>query len=445
MKKLLLFQSLLTFALAAFLTGCGGSGSDKAELELNYQKHAKATAVSEVESILRGDTVSVDPSYDLYFDFSSTMKRAVTDKVYSGLITAAIFESDNNTNCYIIGANPDLKPVTGDNTARKNTFLDVKNYSEMNTYMTANINNIVANAARPSIVFTDFSIDENKPTIDMNGVKSSFIRGPEFKTQFAKWFKSGGSVRVYGKRSSVEGLNMPIYVIAFIPRGMDNKHKSNNLLSQLDAQLKDIYFNLHPDFVKVEAVPNDKKMSDYLGLSQSKGGEALPNGMGEVLIYDGGALLSKLKKDAKAAATTFFDGISYSVDSSSFLGSPEFSIQVDEFKPKTKDKLDTELGKAPTFFGNITVGSENKFLIPLTTATAKLDKYYQDPRFFRIAIKAKGGSLNFDSQAAEKDLAYDLKSGGKKLLNKCLVESIAKGLDEAKRDNQPRTLYIICA
>jgi len=53
--------------------------------------------------------------------------------------------------------------------------------------------------------------------------------------------------------------------------------------------------------------------------------------------------------------------------------------------------------------------------------------------------------LNFDSQSAEKDLAYDLKSGGKKLLNNCLVESIAKGLDEAKRDNQPRTLYTICA
>jgi hypothetical protein len=438
---------LSVISVLLFSCSCGDNGGNTggAEVEVHYKNHTTAEVVSPVEQALRGDTVKVDPSYDLYFDFSSTMKRAVSDKVYSDLITSAIFESDDQTSCYIIGANPELKKVTGDNTVRKNTFLDALKYSEKFTYLTANINNAVANPSRPSLMFTDFSIDENKPTVDINGIRSSFIRGPEFKSQFAQWFSSGGTIRIYGKRSMVDGQNMPIYVIAFLPKGMDKGHKVNNILSSLDSKLKDIYFDFHPRYVSVEAVPNDKKKSDYLGWSMQQGGVDLKNGMGEILVYDGQSMLTKVKKDAKAAAVSFFDGLSFKVDSSSYLTTPEFSLQIDEFTAKDKKSLSDKLSAAPSFFKEISTTPEGKFQVPLVTATAKLDKYYQDPRFFRIAIMSKAGKLNLDDAAASRDLIYNLKSGGKPLANNCLYESISKGLDEAVRNNKAQTIYTICA
>jgi hypothetical protein len=425
-------------------TSSGGGNSGSAP-EVNYKKHTVPADLSKLEMTLRGDTAAVDPSYDLYFDFSSTMKRAVSDKVYSDLITSAIFESDGKTNCYIIGENPALKAVQGDNNVRKNTFLNAQNYKEKNTFMTANMNNIVANTRRPAIMFTDFSVDEKNPTTDMNGVTSAFIRGPEFKPQFAEWFNNGGSVRIYGKRSSVEGQNMPIYVIAFIPDGMEPGHKANNILNMLEQKLRDIYFNLHPDFVAVDAVPNDVQLSDYLGFSQKKGGQLMENGLGEVLIYDGGALLSKIKKDSKQAAVTFFDGLSCRLDSTSFYAAPEFSLEVNEYVAESKEKLSIDLKKPAGFFKGLSLTADNKFQIPLVTSVARLDKYYQNPRFFRIAIMAKAGRLNLNDAQAAKDLAYNLKSGGKSLLNNCLYESVTKGLDDALRNNKPQAVYTICA
>jgi hypothetical protein len=294
-------------------------------------------------------------------------------------------------------------------------------------------------------MFTDFSVDEKKPTTDMNGVTSSFIRGPEFKSQFAAWFISGGSVRIYGKRSSVDGQSMPIYVIAFLPAGMEPGHKANNILNLLEQKLRDIYFNLHPDYVAIEAVPNDVQLSDYLGFSQKKGGQLLENGMGEVLLYDGSGLLSKIKKDPRQASITFFDGLSFRLDTTSFLTDPEFSLEVNEYEAKDKTTLSSELKKSAGFFKEISVTSDNKFRIPLVTSVARLDKYYQAPHFFRLAIMAKAGKLNMNDAQAAKDLAYNLKSGGKSLLNNCLYESVSKGLDDALRNNRPRAIYTICA
>ena len=338
MKKNSLVQIFCSL-MFTLLISCGSdtTSSNKAEAKIDYKKHTAVSELDRVENALRGlDKSKVDPNYDLYFDFSSTMKRAVTDKVYSDLITEAIFESDNNTNCYIIGENPTLKKVEGDNTLRKNTFLNVKSYTQTKTYMTANLNNVVSHPDKVSIIFTDFSIDEDKPSVDMNGVKSSFIRGPEYKPQFAKWFNSGGSVKVYGKRSSIEGgSTTPIYVIVFLPAGIESNHKANNIISMLDSKLKDIYFYLHSDFIKVNAEPNNQQLSDYLGLSQKKGGQVLSGSAGEILIYEGSSILNALKKDSKKPSQTFFDGLNYEIDSSAYLSNPEFELVVNEYKAES--------------------------------------------------------------------------------------------------------------
>jgi hypothetical protein len=421
------------------------SGKDKAAITLDYKSHTDAKMLSVLEGRLRGDTTGVDPAFDLYFDFSSTMSRAVSDKAYSSLITQSINSSDEKTTCYVIGANPDLKPVTGDRSVLSNTFLNLRSYTENYTYLTANLNNIAAHPQRPAIMFTDFSVDENKPTTDMQGVTSSFARGPWFKDQFAGWFNAGGSVKIYGKWSMAGRENMPIYVIAFLPDELPASHKVNAIISQLDTQLRDIYFDLHPDFVKVNAEPNGARLSDHLNYSQSKGGKTLDNDMGEVLIYEGDALLSNLKKDAKNAAISFFGGLTFTTDSTAYLADPEFDLVVNEYKAANKKELSRDLDGAVAFFNAVSQTPDGGLDIPMNTKEGKLDKHYQKPRFIRIALTAKAGALNFDATRAAKDLAYEMPNGRKRLLNDCLFESISKGLDDALRKNQPRVVYTINA
>lgn len=436
-------MAFFMIALSACVTE-GGDG-EKGAPKLDYKKHTDTKVLSALEVQLRGDTTKPDTTYDLYFDLSSTMSRAVKDKVYADLITQAINESDANTNCYSIGASPALKPVTGDNATRRNTYLNIRSYTEMLTYMTPNLDNIAAHPQRPAVMFTDFSVDEKKPTTDMNGVTSAFVRGPEFKGQFARWFNAGGTVRIYGKRTSEGGMDMPIYVIAFLPAGLNADHKVNNTLKDLDDKLRDIYYDLHPDLTSISTDPNGKQLSDHLGFSQSAGGKTLENGMGEVLIYEGDALMAKVKKDPKQSKISFFGGLSYLVDSTSYLAEPEFDLVVNEYMPASKTELSKDLGKALDLWSGITVGQDQALQIPLNIDKANKPNNYREPRFLRVTITAKGTARNFNEDRAKGDLAYSLPSGRKPLLNDCLFESLSKGLDEAVRNARPSTIYTICA
>lgn len=67
---------------------------------------------------------------------------------------------------------------------KKNQVFGVVNYTQKMTYMTNNINNIISHLQKPSVIFSDFSVDEGKPSRDMNGVTTSFVRGPEYKSNF---------------------------------------------------------------------------------------------------------------------------------------------------------------------------------------------------------------------------------------------------------------------
>lgn len=90
---------------------------------MNKNIGEKIPYLSTFETQLRGDTLKIDPTFDLYFDFSSTMKRGVADKIYGKLIQDAVYKTEPSDNLYSIGENPELKLITGTTVEKKIKYL----------------------------------------------------------------------------------------------------------------------------------------------------------------------------------------------------------------------------------------------------------------------------------------------------------------------------------
>ena len=127
------------------------------------------------------------------------MLRAVNDASMKEIITTAFDGLGPQDRIYSIGENNAVKEITGDKATKQNSVLGPANYTQKLTYMTPNINNIIANRNRPAIMVTDFSVDEGRPTTDADGVTSMFVRGSEYAKQFETWFSQGCSIRIYCK------------------------------------------------------------------------------------------------------------------------------------------------------------------------------------------------------------------------------------------------------
>lgn len=179
---------------------CGPDEPIKKEVKLEENSHFAPAVFLKLEKSIRSDSAVCDNNYDLYFDFSATMARAVKDQKIKELVTAAFDKVEEGDKIYSIGENQQLKEISGDEATKTNQVLGPKNYTQKMTYMTPNMNNIQSNLSRPVLMFTDFSVDEGRPTTDMDGITSSFVRGPEFASQFKAWFLSGGSIKIYGKK-----------------------------------------------------------------------------------------------------------------------------------------------------------------------------------------------------------------------------------------------------
>ena len=435
------------FFLVLFFSSC--SEDIKTELRLNKNIGEKIPYLSTFETQLRGDTLKIDPTFDLYFDFSSTMKRGVADKIYGKLIQDAFYKIEPSDNLYSIGENPELKLITGTNVEKQNQVLGVVNYTQKMTYMTNNINNIISHLQKPSVIFSDFSVDEGKPSRDMNGVTTSFVRGPEYKKQFSDWLISGGSIRIYGKNILENGTKMPIYAIVFLPSNYSETHRLNGILDLLDENLKgDFYFDFHPNFVKFPSQPNNTDyLSDIYKIgNKSKSHYPLDNNLGELLIFPSADFINKVKPFQKEVATTFFGGLGWKDENSSYLQGPIFASEISEIDPLDKENLSTKLNDKPIPIFNSLVTVDSVFQIPMNFKEASQPKYYKDKlHLIRYSIQITGANKTprWDKEKAVLTLQYNLKSGGKLFLNTCLYDSIEQALELATTSFKTTTVYSI--
>ena len=452
LKKITLTKSerffTFVFSVILILSSCSDD-KDKKDLSLNKNIGEKIPYLSSFEKQLRGDTLKTESAFDLYFDFSSTMKRGVTDKIYGKLIQDAFYKIEPSDNLYSIGENKELKLITGSNVEKQNSVLGVVNYVQNMTYMTVNINNVVSHLQKPAVIFSDFSIDEGKPSRDMEGITSSFIRGPEYKKQFSDWLISGGSIRIYGKNILDNGVKMPIYVIVFLPSGYSSSHRLNNILDLFDKNLKsDIFFDFHPNFVKFTSQPNNPDfLSDIYKIGKNtKSHFALDDNLGELLIFPSADFINKVKPFQKEVATTFFGGLGWKDENSSYLQGPIFASEISEIEPLDKENLSTKLNDKPIPIFNSLVTVDSVFQIPLNFKEASQPKYYKDQlHLIRYSIQITGANKNprWDKEKAVLSLQYNLKSGGKPLLNTCLYESIKDALDIAAANVRPTKIYTV--
>ena len=454
LKKITLTKSIrfftLVFSLILILSSCKPDPSPPPSLNQN-KKIEDMSYLSNFERELRGKTIKIDPSFDLYFDFSSTMKRGVTDKVYGKLIQDAFYKIEPSDNMYSIGENKVLKLITGSSVEKQNSVLGAVNYVQNMTYMTVNINNVVSHLQKPAVIFSDFSIDEGKPSRDMEGITSSFIRGPEYKKQFSTWLISGGSIRIYGKYIMEKGAKMPIYVIVFLPSGYySSSHRFNNILDLFDKNLKaDIFFDFHPNFVKFTSQPSDPKyLSDSLHFGkQSNGHFKLEKDLGELMISSSDDFMTNVTKHQKKVTTTLFHGLGWKDDNSSYLQGPTFTSKISEIDPLPKENLSTKLNDKPIGIFNpslVTVGSI--FQIPMNFNAARQQNNYTKSHLIRYSIQISGCSKKprWDKDKAFSSLQYNLKSGGKTFLNTCLYQSIDEALEFASSNNtRLTTVYSI--
>lgn len=430
------------------LSSCGGDKKNAGSCSLDPNKHYNAEKLEALNVQLTGDTVQCDASYDLYFDFSSTMKKSLKDQKFKELIESAVYKGGAEANCYSIGENSSLTPIAGDLDARKNEILSEAKYTQALTFMTPNLDNIAGNLKRPAFMFTDFSVDEGKETTSMSdGVKSTYVRGPQYKGQLLAWLNSGGSIRIYGKQLSDGGAKSPIYVIAFLPAGFKNDHKAQGIVDLLERDLKkDLYLNYHPNFAAVTG-GNNEQLSDSLGWTMRNKSQKFTNGKGELHMYDGAKLLENVKTKGKEAEASLYHGISYTTDSTSYLKNPVFVNAVNEYQCDGKDALkNTFASKSINFFGDLQQNTSTGSLsLPLNNAVANKDASYNAHHFFRNEIILKSGELNFDDDRASQLLQYDLKAGGKIIKNNCLYQSLKEALSQAVTDFKPRTVYTVNA
>ena len=428
--------------LSTVIISCGSDGTEegaKGTPPLAEKAHFTVPALTELEKNLRGDSTSCNENYDLYFDFSATMKRAVNDQNIKDLITNAFDGIGSADRIYSIGENKDLKEITGDKATKQNSVLGPANYTQLMTYMTPNINNIAANLNRPALMFSDFSVDEGRPTTDADGVTSSFVRGSEYANQIKSWFMNGGSVKVYGKMIAEGGAPMPVYVIAFLPAGFGEKHRLNRVLGDLDQKLsKDICFDLHTLFGKVEASPEDFKDARKLAVNNSC--QLLENSYGEIMKFNADKLMGIVGDKAvrEGTADNFVSGIKFVGDSTSFLMVSGFSGECQNVVPASKEALSKETTTSNPFFKDLTF-ADNAIKFGFDFNKAKQANLYQKDQLLRYRISVSGvqKSIRFDSDKASKTLQYKLKSGGKMIMNNCLFKSIEKAMQDCANEYKP--------
>ena len=442
-------QFTLYFLSIFFIFSSCGNDPVKKSYILNKKLAEDIKYLSDFEKQLRGDTLKTETSYDLYFDFSSTMKRGVTDKIYGQLIQDAFYKIEPSDNLYSIGENPELKLITGTNVEKQNQVLGVVNYTQNMTYMTNNINNIISHLQKPAVIFSDFSIDEGKPSRDMDGITSSFVRGPEYKKQFSEWLMSGGSIRIYGKYIVEKGSKMPIYAIAFLPSCYSSTHRVNGILELLENNLKaDIYFDLHPNFVTITTPPNNSVfLSDIHKIGKNtKSHYLLENNLGELLLFSASEFINKIKPFQKEVETTFFGGLGWRDNNTSYLQEPIFTSEITEIAPENNKKLSSKLNpKAIPIFNQLNT-VDTVFQIPMNFKEACQPKYYkQQLHLIRYSIQISGCSNKprWDKEKASACLQYKLNSGNKPLLNTCLYESIDQSLEIASSSKRLTTVYSI--
>lgn len=442
-------QFTLYFLSIFFIFSSCGNDPVKKSYILNKKLAEDIKYLSDFEKQLRGDTLKTETSYDLYFDFSSTMKRGVTDKIYGQLIQDAFYKIGPSDNLYSIGENPELKLITGTNVEKKNQVLGGVNYTQSMTYMTNNINNIISHLQKPAVIFTDFSIDEGKPSRDMDGITSSFVRGPEYKKQFSEWLMSGGSIRIYGKYIVEKGSKMPIYAIAFLPSCYSSTHRVNGILELLENNLKaDIYFDLHPNFVTITTPPdNSVFLSDIHKIgNNTKSHYLLENNLGELLLFSASEFINKIKPFQKEVETTFFGGLGWRDNNTSYLQEPIFTSEITEIAPENNKKLSSKLNPQAIPIFNQLNTVDTVFQIPMNFKEACQPKYYkQQLHLIRYSIQISGCSNKprWDKEKASACLQYKLNSGNKPLLNTCLYESIDQSLEIASSSKRLTTVYSI--
>lgn len=428
------------------LSGCAPEKKDD-NCTLNPNVHTNTDKIESLNTILNGDTIKANnTNFDLYIDFSATMKKALSDHSFKTVLENTFYKGGNNVNCYRIGTNPDVLLIKGDGSAKKNEILDPIKYDQQLTFMAPNLNNIVNNTKQTAFMFTDFSVDEGKPTKSLvDNVTSTFVRGPEYKDQFEKWFRSGGSIRIYGKMLG-SNPQTPIYVIAFLPAGFSNENPANSILKDLDEELgKEIYFNFHSNFVSVQGgrytrTSGAELISDSLGLSLSGKSKAFKNGKGEVHIYDGTKLIQGIKLNKTVVSKSLFYGIQYTVDTTSFLKSPVFEADYKEYACKDKSNLSENLSDVISYFEKINQDKiNNKLLVPLNYQLASKDNTYNADHFYRISFNVIGGELNFNDKKAASLLQYNIKS----IVNNCLYLSIKGALTAVSQKIEPQKLYSV--
>jgi hypothetical protein len=424
----------LFLAIPLFLSfqSCSSSESGKGgELKIDEKKHVTPEALSALEKELWGDTISINKSYDLYFDFSATMKRAVNDATMKELITTAFDGLDPQDRIYSIGENKAVKEITGDKAAKQNSVLGPANYVQTLTFMTPNINNIVANATRPAVMFTDFSVDEGRPTTDADGVSSYFVRGSEYAKQFESWFSTGGSIRVYGKYLAEAGVSTPVYVIAFLPNGYDESHRVSGLLTELDAKLsKDFAFNFHTHIGDVVTTPNGDHLSDANKMALNGSNKSLNNGYGELMKIKSEKFINAAKEKTLRdnIEKSIYTGISFKMDSTCFLTQPEFNGSAHMVTPESETHLKIKDGKLTSIYKSMVF--DGQFNIGIDCNKAKQSNMYPSAQLMRyhISISKVAKEVQYNTTLAKKALQYQL--GKQKIMNNCLLASLEKAMKD---------------
>jgi hypothetical protein len=424
----------LFLAIPLFLSfqACSSSeGGKGGELKIDEKKHVTPEALSALEKELWGDTISINKSYDLYFDFSATMKRAVNDATMKELITTAFDGLDPQDRIYSIGENKAVKEITGDKAAKQNSVLGPANYVQTLTFMTPNINNIVANATRPAVMFTDFSVDEGRPTTDADGVSSYFVRGSEYAKQFESWFSNGGSIRVYGKYLAEAGVSSPVYVIAFLPNGYDESHRVSGLLTELDAKLsKDFAFNFHTHIGDVVTTPNGDHLSDANKMALNGSNKSLNNGYGELMKIKSENFINAAKEKTLRdnIEKSIYTGISFKMDSTCFLTQPEFNGSAHMVTPESETHLKIKDGKLTSIYKSMVF--DGQFNIGIDCNKAKQSNMYPSAQLMRyhISISKVAKEVQYNTTLAKKALQYQL--GKQKIMNNCLLASLEKAMKD---------------
>jgi len=424
----------LFLAIPLFLSfqACSSSeGGKGGELKIDEKKHVTPEALSALEKELWGDTISINKSYDLYFDFSATMKRAVNDATMKELITTAFDGLDPQDRIYSIGENKAVKEITGDKAAKQNSVLGPANYVQTLTFMTPNINNIVANATRPAVMFTDFSVDEGRPTTDADGVSSYFVRGSEYAKQFESWFSTGGSIRVYGKYLAEAGVSSPVYVIAFLPNGYDESHRVSGLLTELDAKLsKDFAFNFHTHIGDVVTTPNGDHLSDANKMALNGSNKSLNNGYGELMKIKSENFINAAKEKTLRdnIEKSIYTGISFKMDSTCFLTQPEFNGSAHMVTPESETHLKIKDGKLTSIYKSMVF--DGQFNIGIDCNKAKQSNMYPSAQLMRyhISISKVAKEVQYNTTLAKKALQYQL--GKQKIMNNCLLASLEKAMKD---------------